>query len=60
MRNAMFFDLVLLRVIYGILFWRHCEAAAEAIKRHGIFHDSRIPCSLIAALAMLARNDNKI
>ena len=25
MRNVVFFDLVLLRVIYGILFWRHCE-----------------------------------
>ena len=30
---------------------------SEAIERHGIFHDSRIPCSLIATLAMLARND---
>ena len=34
-------------------------SVSEAIKRHGIFHDSRIPCLLFAALAMFARNDKK-
>ena len=32
---------------------------SEAIERHGIFHDSRIPCLLIATLVTLARNDKK-
>ena len=35
-----------------------CERS-EAIERHGIFHDSRIPCLLIATLVILARNDKR-
>ena len=39
--------------------WRFpCVIASvsEAIERHGIFHDSRILCSLFATLVTLARN----
>ena len=43
---------MLLRVI--VMAGCRCAGVVEAIEWLGIFHDSRIPCSLIAALVTLA------